>query len=61
LHRIDDVGAKYIILPEPKNIAANPDVFNQALKGVEERIRLGNRFTATPGEYSGYKIYRRAD
>jgi 4-amino-4-deoxy-L-arabinose transferase-like glycosyltransferase len=61
LHRIDDVGANYVILPEPKNIESNPDVFNQALKGVEERIRLGNRFAATPGEYSGYKIYRRAD
>jgi hypothetical protein len=61
LRRIDDLGARYVILPQPANIEDDPNFLNQALKGVEERIRLGNRFTALPGMYSGYKIYRRTE
>ena len=61
LRRIDQIGANYIILPDPQNIEANPDFLNQTLKGVEERIRLGGRFRAMPDDYSGYQIYRRTE
>ena len=60
LTRIDDLKARYVILPRPDKLPQNPNFLNLALSGVEQRIRTGNSFSALPGEFGDLKIYKRS-